>query len=62
MEIDTIEELNYANLISTQYEVSNLSSLNQLSRPKILFTDFDGCLTNDKVKFIAGKSFCLVNG
>ena len=62
MEIDTIEELNYANLISTQYEVSNQSSLNQLSRPKILFTDFDGCLTNDKVKTnIFGKESIVAN-
>ena len=50
IEIDDLVELQLANLIATQHEVNNLSQLNNFQKPKIIFTDFDGCLTDDKVK------------
>ena len=50
IEIDDLVELQLANLIATQYEVNNLNELNNFQKPKIIFTDFDGCLTDDKVK------------
>ena len=50
IEIDDLVELQLANLIATQHEVNNLDQLNNFQKPKIIFTDFDGCLTDDKVK------------
>ncbi len=50
IEIDDLVELQLANLIATQHEVNNLGQLNNFQKPKIIFTDFDGCLTDDKVK------------
>ena len=49
LEIDTVEDLELSNLISSQFEDINLQRIN-LNLPKIIFTDFDGCLTNDKVR------------
>ncbi len=49
IEIDEISELELANLIATQYEISDFEFKN-VKLPKIIFTDFDGCLTDDKVK------------
>ena len=61
IEIDELFELKLANLISTQYEVNNFN-LNNIALPKIIFTDFDGCLTDDKVKLnIFGKENVKVN-
>jgi N-acylneuraminate cytidylyltransferase len=60
-EIDEQSDLKLANLIATQFETVNFK-LSNLIRPKILFTDFDGCLTNDKVKVnIFGKENVVVN-
>ena len=49
IEIDDIYELELANLLATQYEIIDVDSRN-FRLPKIIFTDFDGCLTDDKVK------------
>jgi N-acylneuraminate cytidylyltransferase len=49
LEIDTVEDLELSNLISSQFEDINLQLID-LNLPKIIFTDFDGCLTNDKVR------------
>jgi N-acylneuraminate cytidylyltransferase len=62
IEIDDLVELQLANLIATQHEVNNLEDLNNFQKPKIIFTDFDGCLTDDKVKVnIFGKESVIVN-
>ncbi len=62
IEIDNLVELQLANLIATQHEVNNLYQLNNFQKPKILFTDFDGCLTDDKVKVnIFGKESVRAN-
>ena len=50
IEIDDLAELHLANLIATQFEVNNFDQLSNFQKPKIIFTDFDGCLTDDKVK------------
>jgi N-acylneuraminate cytidylyltransferase len=50
MEIDLIDELKLANLLATQFDISNFNEFSGLRLPKIIFTDFDGCLTDDKVK------------
>ncbi len=50
IEIDDLVELQLANLIATQHEVNNLDQLKHFQKPRIIFTDFDGCLTDDKVK------------
>lgn len=50
IEIDDNQELQLSNLIATQFEISNFGSEIDKPLPKILFTDFDGCLTDDKVK------------
>ena len=61
IEIDEISELELANLLSTQYEISDFE-FNNIKLPKIIFTDFDGCLTDDKVKVnIFGKESVKVN-
>lgn len=61
IEIDEISELELANLIATQYESSDFEFKN-INLPKIIFTDFDGCLTDDKVKVnIFGKESVKVN-
>jgi YrbI family 3-deoxy-D-manno-octulosonate 8-phosphate phosphatase len=60
-EIDEQSDLKLANLIATQFESLNFK-LSSLNKPKILFTDFDGCLTNDKVNVnIFGKENVVVN-
>ncbi len=62
IEIDNLGELQSANLIATQYEVNNLDQLSNFQKPKIIFTDFDGCLTDDKVKVnIFGRESVRVN-
>jgi N-acylneuraminate cytidylyltransferase len=62
IEIDDLVELQLANLIATQYEVNNLDQLSNFQKPKIIFTDFDGCLTDDKVKVnIFGKESVKAN-
>ena len=50
IEIDDLVELQLANLIATQHEVNSLDQLSNFQKPRIIFTDFDGCLTDDKVK------------
>jgi N-acylneuraminate cytidylyltransferase len=61
IEIDEISELELANLLATQYESSDFEFKN-IKLPKIIFTDFDGCLTDDKVKInIFGKESVKVN-
>ena len=49
LEIDEVSELELANLLATQYELSDFEFY-KIKLPKIIFTDFDGCLTDDKVK------------
>ena len=61
IEIDEISELELANLLATQYEINDFE-FNNIKLPKIIFTDFDGCLTDDKVKVnIFGKESVKVN-
>jgi N-acylneuraminate cytidylyltransferase len=61
IEIDEISELELANLLATQYEISDFE-FNNIKLPKIIFTDFDGCLTDDKVKVnIFGKESVKAN-
>ena len=61
IEIDEISDLELANLLATQYESSDFEFKN-LKLPKIIFTDFDGCLTDDKVKVnIFGKESVKAN-
>jgi N-acylneuraminate cytidylyltransferase len=61
IEIDEISELELANLLSTQYESIDFE-FNYIKLPKIIFTDFDGCLTDDKVKVnIFGKESVKAN-
>ena len=61
IEIDEISELELANLLATQYEISDFEFKN-IKLPKIIFTDFDGCLTDDKVKVnIFGKESVKAN-
>ena len=61
VEIDEIYELELANLLATQYESSDFEFKN-INLPKIIFTDFDGCLTDDKVKVnIFGKETVKAN-
>ncbi len=62
IEIDNLNELKLANLIATQHEVTNLDHLKNQKLPKIIFTDFDGCLTDDKVKVnMFGKESVIAN-
>ena len=49
IESDDISELELANLLATQFELIDID-LKNFRLPKIIFTDFDGCLTDDKVK------------
>ena len=48
LEIDDVEDLKLSNLIASQFENINLELLD-FNLPKIIFTDFDGCLTDDRV-------------
>ena len=61
LEIDNLDDLRLSNLIASQFEILN----NQMifsKVPRIIFTDFDGCLTNDKVKVNKfGKESVIVN-
>ncbi len=60
LQIDTPQELLLANLLAVQYET--LPKIEFYPKPKILITDFDGCLTNDKVKVnLFGKETVIVN-
>ena len=61
LEIDDFPELELANLLATQYEIMDVDFKN-IRLPKIIFTDFDGCLTDDKVKInIFGRESVKVN-
>ncbi len=61
IEIDEFSELELANLLATKYEISEFN-LENIELPKIIFTDFDGCLTDDKVKVnIFGKESVKAN-
>jgi YrbI family 3-deoxy-D-manno-octulosonate 8-phosphate phosphatase len=61
LEIDTVEDLELSNLISSQFEDINLELID-FNLPKIIFTDFDGCLTNDKVRVnMFGRESVIVN-
>lgn len=62
IEIDEIDELLKANLIATQFEISDFQKFTHIKLPKIIFTDFDGCLTDDKVRLnIFGHESVNVN-
>jgi N-acylneuraminate cytidylyltransferase len=62
IEIDNYHELKLANLVATQFEISEFNSLPISNLPKIIFTDFDGCLTNDTVKINSfGREKVVVN-
>ena len=61
IEIDEIIDLKIANLLASQFELSEFD-LRSHKLPKIIFTDFDGCLTDDKVKVnIFGKESVKAN-
>ena len=61
IEIDDISELELANLLATQYEIVDVD-FKDFRLPKIIFTDFDGCLTDDKVKVnILGRESVKAN-
>jgi YrbI family 3-deoxy-D-manno-octulosonate 8-phosphate phosphatase len=61
LEIDAIEDLKLSNLIATQFE-NHMGIFTNFKMPKIIFTDFDGCLTNDKVKVnMFGRESVIVN-
>ena len=61
LEIDDFSELELANLLATQYEIID-DDFKNIRLPKIIFTDFDGCLTDDKVKVnIFGKESVKAN-
>jgi YrbI family 3-deoxy-D-manno-octulosonate 8-phosphate phosphatase len=61
IEIDEFPELELANLLATQYETNDFDFKN-IKLPKIIFTDFDGCLTDDKVKLnVFGKESVKAN-
>ena len=61
IEIDDFSELELANLLATQYEINDFDFKN-VRLPRLIFTDFDGCLTDDKVKVnIFGKESVKVN-
>ena len=61
LEVDTVEDLELSNLISSQFEDINLQLID-LNLPKIIFTDFDCCLTNDKVRVnMFGRESVIVN-
>jgi N-acylneuraminate cytidylyltransferase len=61
IEIDDSSELELANLLATQYEQLDIDFKN-IKLPKLIFTDFDGCLTDDKVKVnILGKESVKAN-
>jgi N-acylneuraminate cytidylyltransferase len=61
LEIDAIEDLKLSNLIATQFE-NHKGIFTNFKIPKIIFTDFDGCLTNDKVKVnMFGRESVIVN-
>ncbi len=61
IEIDDLDELKLANLLASQY--SNMDfEFDKIKIPKIIFTDFDGCLTDDKVNLnYFGKETVRVN-
>ncbi len=62
LEIDSIQELELSKLIATQFEISNFNEFKDIKLPKIIFTDFDGCLTDDKVKInIFGRETVKAN-
>jgi YrbI family 3-deoxy-D-manno-octulosonate 8-phosphate phosphatase len=62
IEIDEVNELHTANLIATQFELSDFQKFTNIRIPKIIFTDFDGCLTDDKVRLnVFGYESVIVN-
>jgi N-acylneuraminate cytidylyltransferase len=62
IEIDDEYELKLSNLIATQFELTHFEDFSNITFPKIIFTDFDGCLTNDKVKVnFLGKESVVAN-
>jgi YrbI family 3-deoxy-D-manno-octulosonate 8-phosphate phosphatase len=48
LEIDTIEDLELCRVVAKYYDPIPTHLMN-LPRPRIIFTDFDGCLTDDRV-------------
>ena len=61
LEIDDVEDLKLSNLLASQYE-NQIGKFTDFPKPKIIFTDFDGCLTNDKVKVnMFGRESVIVN-
>lgn len=49
LEIDDQNDLELANLLAERFEIEKNFKLTKSNKPKIIFTDFDGCLTDDKV-------------
>ncbi len=59
LEIDDSDDLKLSNIISLYFDELNILDY---SLPKIIFTDFDGCLTNDRVKVnMFGRETVVVN-
>ncbi len=50
IEIDDENDLELANLLNERFEIEKNFKLTKTSKPKIIFTDFDGCLTDDTVQ------------
>lgn len=50
IEIDDESDLELANLLSERFEIEKNFKITKTQKPKIIFTDFDGCLTNDTVQ------------
>ena len=50
IEIDNENDIELANLLSERFEIEKNLKINKNKKPKIIFTDFDGCLTNDTVQ------------
>ncbi len=49
IEIDDENDLELANLLSERFEIEKNFKITKTNKPKVIFTDFDGCLTNDTV-------------
>lgn len=50
IEIDDENDLELANLLAARFEIEKNFKITKSYKPKIIFTDFDGCLTDDTVK------------
>ncbi len=50
IEIDDETDLELANLLAARFEIEKNFKITKSNKPKIIFTDFDGCLTDDTVQ------------